>query len=487
MIWDGEFFPSAHINERGRRAASALRDLGVSEGGAVALLLRNEPVFFEAWSAAASTGAVVVPLNWHLRPDEIAHILDDCRAEVLVADTALLSSLEGVRVGRTVVTSGGEWEALVQQYAPIPTAVTPSAPALLYSSGTTGRPKGIRRLPRSAEAAAIYARVSQAVYGIEPGMCTVVAAPLYHSAPLYHATSAFTAGGTLVLQSRFDAAELLALIERYRVTNLLVVPTMLRRLLQLPAHERERHDLSSLRHVIMGAAPAPHDLKVEVIEWLGPILYEYYGATETGIVAACDSAEAIAHRGTVGRPVEGATVRIMDDSGLELPPGSVGNVYARNRGSADFVYENLPEERAAVERGGLIGCGDVGYVDADGYLYLLDRRNDMVISGGVNIYPAEVEAQLAAMRGVADSAVFGIPDDDYGEALAAVVVPLPGSRLTEAGVLAFLRRRLGGMKVPKSVEIRDRLPRDPNGKLMKRQLRAEYAEEADRSVQIPGA
>jgi long-chain acyl-CoA synthetase len=476
VIWEGSVIPTRHLFERGRRAASALQAMGVARGDSVALLVRNKPAFFEAWVAAAGLGAVAVPLNWHLRPVEITYILDDCRARVLIADLDLLEGLPDLGANRVVVATGHEWDRLVENADALDVEAAPTAPALLYSSGTTGLPKGIRRLPRSTEAAAIYARVSQHVYGIEAGMRTVVAAPLYHSAPLFHATAALAAGGTLVLQSRFDAAGLLGLVEQHRITNLLVVPTMLQRLLRLPAADRARHDLSSLRHVVTGAAPAAPELKREVIEWLGPVLHEYYGATETGIVTACDSQEAMAHPGTVGRPVDGAVVRIMDGDRGALPAGVVGDVYARNDGAADFTYENLPEERAAVELNGLIGCGDVGYLDRDGYLYLLDRRKDMVISGGVNIFPAEVEAHLAQMPGVADSAVFGIPDEDYGERLAAAVVPLDGAVLTEAAVLDFLAERLGRLKLPRVVQVTARLPRDPSGKLRKRELRAPYWE-----------
>lgn len=466
--------PADVVFDRGSRAAAGLRALGVRAGDSVAVLVRNDPVFFEAWAAAAGLGAVTVPLNWHLRADEIAYILADCRARVLVADPALLRRFDGAATGRLVVTTGREWDRLIGQSLPRARVPSPTAPTLLYTSGTTGLPKGIRRLPRSAEAAAIYGRISRLVYGIEPGMRTVVAAPLYHSAPLYHATAALMAGGTLVLQPHFDPAGLLELVERHQVTNLLVVPTMLRRLLQLPAAEREGRNLGSLRHVLTGAAPAAPDLKGDVIAWLGPILHEYYGATETGIVTACNSADALAHPGTVGRAVEGAVVKILDEDGQALGPHQPGDVFALNRGAADFVYENMPGERAAVEIGGLVGCGDVGFLDEEGYLYLLDRRKDMVISGGVNIFPAEVEAQLAQMPGVADCAVFGIPDEDYGEALAAAVLPLPGATFNEPEVIEFLAGRLGRLKVPKLVEIRNALPRDPNGKIMKRVLRAPF-------------
>jgi len=272
---------------------------------------------------------------------------------------------------------------------------------------------------------------------------------------------------------RFDPERLLELIQRHRLTNLLLVPTIFSRLLQLPSEVRGRYSLSSLKHVVHGAAPCPPELKRRLIEWLGEIVTEYYGCTESGIVTAVSSSEWLAHPGTVGRPVAGATVEIIDEDGRPLPAGASGDVYVRNRGAAEFTYQNLPDERAAIQLHELVTCGDVGYLDSEGYLFLLDRRKDMVISGGVNIYPAEVEAELLAMPGVTDCAVFGIPDSDYGEVLAALVT-VTTSGPTPAGIRAELERRLGTLKVPRLIEIRPALPRDLSGKILKRQLREPY-------------
>ncbi len=467
--------PTAEVLERGRRTAGALAALGVGPGATVALLVGSRPEFFEAWVGTVLLGAVAVPVNWHLRADEVAHVLNDCRAAALVADPQLLEPVRSVTGDRPVLELGDVWEAALAASAPIAGEVRPTAAALIYSSGTTGRPKGIRRLARTAEQAELYSDTLRRVYGVAPDVRTVVAAPLYHSAPLVHSTSALLAGGTLVLMPRFDAARLLELIERYQVNNLLMVPTMFARLLALPDEVRHRHDLGSLRHVVHGAAPCPPNVKRRMIEWWGPVIHEYYGCTESGIVTSCDSVEALRRPGTVGRPVPGATVVVLDEEGRTVPAGVPGEVFVRHRGAADFMYENLPEERAAVERGGLVSCGDIGYLDAEGYLYLVDRKRDMVISGGVNIFPAEIELVLHEIPGVEDAAVVGIPDPEYGEVLGAAVTPRPGARLNVGEIEAHLRARLGRLKLPRRIEVRAELPRDPSGKLLKRRLREEWS------------
>ena len=466
--------PIERILDRGRRGAAVLAAAGVRKGDAVALLIGNDPGFFEAWVATSVLGAVAVPVNWHLREDEVAHLIDDCRAAAVIGETEHMVRLAAAVAGRPRYELGRTWDAALAQARPAEGEITPGAATLIYSSGTTGRPKGIRRLPRSAAQAELYGATIRRVYGVVPGGSTVIVAPLYHSAPFVHATSSLLAGGTLVMMRRFDPAALLQLIERYRVTNLLMVPTMFVRLLALPDEVRHRHDLSSLRHVVHGAAPCPPEVKRRMIEWWGPIIHEYYGCTESGIVTACDSAEALERPGTVGRPVEGATVVVLGEDGHPVAPGIDGEVFVRHRGAADFTYQNLPAERAAVERDGLVTCGDIGHLDQDGYLFLVDRKRDLVISGGVNVFPAEVELVLLEMEGVEDAAVVGLPDEEYGEVLAAAVKPKDGATPSREAIVAHLRARLGRLKVPRLIEIRRDLPRDPSGKLMRRRLREEW-------------
>ena len=261
-----------------------------------------------------------------------------------------------------------------------------------------------------------------------------------------------------------------------------MVPTMFVRLLKLPEAVRRKYDVSSLRHVVHAAAPCPAEIKQAMIDWWGPVIYEFYGSTESGPVTFVSAAEALKKPGTIGRVAPGAEIKILDDAGRELPQGEVGEVYARITAYPDFTYHNLPERRLEIEREGLITSGDVGYFDEDGYLFLCDRKRDMVISGGVNIYPAEIEAALHAVPGVHDCAVFGIPDEEFGEALMAVVEPQPGARLDIAAIRAQLKTSLADYKVPKHVEIQANLPREDSGKIFKRRLRDPHWERAGRRI-----
>ena len=281
---------------------------------------------------------------------------------------------------------------------------------------------------------------------------------------------------------RFDPEEFLALIEKHSITQTQVVPTMFVRMLKLPQPDRTRHDLSSLRWVVHAAAPCPPQVKRGMIEWLGPVVAEYYGATESGAVVACTSEEWLAHPGTVGRPVDGARVRIYDDAGRPLPTGQVGEVYMRLDAIPDFTYHGKDAQRREIERDGLITCGDVGYLDDEGYLYPCDRKRDLVISGGVNIYPAEIEAVLIGLPGVQDCAVFGIPDDEFGESLAAIIAPMDGETPSAAEIRAGLSEHLAGYKIPRHIEFRGDLPREDSGKIFKRKLREPFWRDAGRSI-----
>jgi long-chain acyl-CoA synthetase len=281
---------------------------------------------------------------------------------------------------------------------------------------------------------------------------------------------------------RFDAEDFLRLVERRRVSVVQMVPTMFVRMLALPESVRSRYDLSSLRRVVHAAAPCPPDVKRAMIEWLGPIIDEYYGGTETGPVVFCTSEEWLEHPGTVGRPIRNASVKILDAGGNELPPGESGEVFMWLDVWPNFTYENDPEKRRSIERDGLVSCGDIGYLDRDGFLHLNDRRSDMVISGGVNIYPAEIEACLMSLPGVRDCAVFGIPDDEFGEAIAAYVEPLDGHPLSAEDVRGHVRATLASYKTPRIVELTRDLPREDSGKIFKRRLREPYWRGRERAI-----
>ena len=347
---------------------------------------------------------------------------------------------------------------------------------MIYTSGTTGMPKGVRRMPMQPEQAAASERVGAIAYGIKPreDQVVLINGPMYHSAPHSYGMMAFRNARTIVLQARFDAEELLALIERHRVTHIHMVPTMFVRLLRLPETVRQRYDLSSLRFVVHGAAPCPPEVKRAMIEWWGPVINEYFGSTETGIPVWHSAEEALRKPGTVGRAIEGGIVRIFREDGSLCGAGEVGEIYMRQTAVPDFDYHGKAQARAEAGRDGLVSVGDVGYLDEDGYLFLCDRKRDMVISGGVNIYPAEIENALIAMPGVRDCAVFGIPDDEFGERLCACVEPEPGAQLSATAVQAFLRERLANFKVPKEVQFLAALPREATGKIFKRKLRDPY-------------
>jgi long-chain acyl-CoA synthetase len=317
-------------------------------------------------------------------------------------------------------------------------------------------------------------RLRQGWFGLRPGLRTAIIGPLYHSVQLSYARAALSMDGDVFLTPRFDAEELLRLIERERLTHLQLVPIMMVRLLRLPPETRARYDVSSLEFVVHGAAPCPRDVKRQMIEWWGPILHEHYGTTEVGMIARCSSQEWLEREGTVGRPYEGRVVRIYDGDGNVAPAGVEGEVYVSLGELADFTYQNADAERAMVERDGLITNGDIGYLDEAGYLYLCDRKRDMVISGGVNIYPAEVEAVLVSHPSVLDCAVFGVPHPEFGESVMAVVQPRPGAVLTVEDLRALAESRLSSYKVPRAFELREALPRDDSGKIFKRALRDPY-------------
>ncbi len=320
------------------------------------------------------------------------------------------------------------------------------------------------------------------VFKLAPGERTVIPAPMYHTAPNVYALSSAIRGMDMTIMTSFDAEEFLRIVAARRVTVVQMVPTMFVRLLALPPQVIARYDLSSLRCIVHAAAPCPPEVKRAMIEWLGPIVAEYYGGTETGPVTFATSEEWLAHPGTVGRPVAQATVKVLDADGRQLPADESGEVFMRLEVLSDFTYEGDEQKRRGVERDGLVSCGDIGYLDAEGYLFLNDRRSDMVISGGVNVYPAEIEACLLSLPGVRDCAVFGIPDDEFGEALAAHVELHDGARLTAEHVRAHVRAHLAAYKTPSVVQFSDSLPREDSGKIFKRRLREPYWSGRDRRI-----
>jgi long-chain acyl-CoA synthetase len=337
-------------------------------------------------------------------------------------------------------------------------------------------------MPASNEQRALAAQLYRGALGIDPRMRALISAPLYHSAPNLYAMQALLNGELLALEPRFDAEATLALIERHRISNLYLVPTMYVRLLRLPPEVRRRYDVSSVRFIASTGSPCAPDVKRAMIDWLGPVITETYASSETGHITFIGSREWLERPGSVGRPLGTGVVKILDDAGRELGPGVIGLIYCRQPAYPDFTYTNNPAARTALERDGLWSVGDMGYLDRDGYLYVADRKSDMVISGGVNIYPAEIEAVLMTLPGVADCAVFGIPDPEFGEGLAAAVQVRDGEALTADEVQSFLRQRIANYKVPRVVSFHATLPREDSGKIFKRLLREPYWAAAGRRI-----
>ncbi len=492
------------ILTNGRKAATGLASLGVSEGDCVALLLRNDFVFFEAQQAAAALGAYSIPINWHSAPDEVLYVLRDARPKALVAHADLLVAVrhllpKGLIVlvaqtpaeiarayklpdGPCATASGdGAWAPWLSGFEPWTGAPKPTRATMIYTSGTTGNPKGVRRAAAKPEQAAAYVQMIARVYGLTPGVRALVAGPLYHSSPNAYGRQALPNADVLVMQSKFDAEAALALIEKHRITNAVMVPTMFIRMLKLPQEVRSLYDVSSLKWVTHTGAPCPAEIKRQLMEWWGPVVYETYGGTEVGTATLATPQDAISHPGSVGVPTPGTKIAFYAEDGRRLPEGETGEIYMRVPAYADFTYLNDPEKRKRVERDGLISVGDVGYLD-DRHLYLCDRRSDMVISAGTNIYPAEIENALVQCPGVQDCAVFGIPDAEFGESLAAAVEAVPGAEISAETIREFLGRHIARFKIPKRIDFHDSLPRHDSGKIFKRKLREPFWQDAGRTI-----
>lgn len=494
---DGRVVTYGELAAEADRIGRGLQALGLAPGDTVAMLLPNSADLLAAEFATLETGLYSVPLNWHLTAAEIAYILRDSGARAFVAhgrfaEVAAAAAAEaGVPTDGCFAVAGG-----VPGFRPLadlgagaserPTARTLGA-LMVYTSGTSGRPKGVRR-PLTGADPDIVPPVSQwffGLFGLEPfdSHVHLCCSPLYHTAVMNFAVISLQLGHPVVLMDRWDPHEMLQLIERHRVTHSHMVPTQFRRLLALPEKVRTAYDLSSMRVMIHGAAPCPHEVKRRMLDWWGPVVVEYYAASEGGgtLITAEDW---LARPGSVGQAWPGSQVRVLDADGTDAPTGEPGTVYLQ-MGETTFEYLGDAEKTRQSWRGRMFTVGDIGYLDDDGYLYLCDRKSDMIITGGVNVYPAEIEGELAAHPAVADVAVFGIPHDEWGEEIKAVVQPelgvTAGPELT-GELLEFLTGRLARFKLPRSVDYVEELPRDPNGKLYKRILRDPYWAAQQRSI-----
>ncbi|GHF58827.1 acyl-CoA synthetase [Streptomyces mashuensis] len=492
---DGEQWTAGRLHAAANRLVHGLRAAGLTEGDAFATVLPNGAAFLTAHLAATQAGLYLVPVNHHLLAPEIAWILADSGARLLIAherwagtardaaDQACLPASGCYAVGD--VPGFRPYEALLDGQPDTPPADRTLGWVMNYTSGTTGRPRGVRRPLTGRPPEATHLGGFLGFFGIEPFGDNVhlVCSPLYHTAVLQFAAASLHLGHRLVVMDKWTPEEMLRLVATHRCTTTHMVPTQFRRLLALPPEVRRAYDVSSLRHALHGAAPCPEHVKRAMIEWWGPCVEEYYAASEGGGTFAT-AREWLARPGTVGRPWPISEVTVLDDDGKPLPPGVTGTVHLR-MSTGGFVYHNDTAKTERARHGDFFTVGDLGYLDEDGYLYLRDRKIDLIISGGVNVYPAEVESVLLAHPGVADAAVFGVPDDDWGEEVKAVVEPAPGHEpgpALAAAVLGHCARHLAGYKRPRSVDFVAELPRDPNGKLYKRRLRDPYWEGHDRPV-----
>ena len=485
----------AELDRAINRAINLLRSVDLGPEHRLAVFAENSAETVIAYMAAALAGASAVPVNFHLTPDELAYILEDSASTLLLvgpetAERAVLAAeaVSNIPGGPLITVMGWRcpehpavvsWEhSLAQASAKPPPTDLPPLPHLFYTSGTTGRPKGVEAPPGLYKGGATVAEYAASCATPNAAIGThLVVGPMYHAGP-FAATRNLIGGAPVVVMGRFDAEATLEAIDRYRVRGVFMVPTHFSRLLALPAQVRERYRTDSLVSVTHSGAPCPVSVKRAIIDWLGPIVYEGYGSTEVGGSCHINSGDWLAHPGSVGRPVPPFEVLIIDEGGNELPPGREGRVYFADGSGRGIRYRNAPEKTAAAHlRPGVFTLGEIGYSDEDGFLYLTDRFSDMVVSGGVNIYPAEAEQVLVEHPGVADVACIGVPDEEMGEQLIALVVPTdPGHPPSEAEVTAFCRNRIAHYKCPRSIDFvsEELLGRSAMGKINKQALRAPY-------------
>ncbi|HEV8614168.1 MAG TPA: AMP-binding protein [Methylomirabilota bacterium] len=472
------------------RLAHSLARLGLGAGEHVVVYAHNSLEYLIAGAAVRAIGGIPVPMNHRLTADEVVHILDNADAAAVFLSEEFLPMADRVRARvpqvRHWIAIGGErrewavpFDELVAAGDPAITAAEGLGGSMIYTAGTTGKPKGALR--RASDPASVVPRL-QELDALDPDHVHLVAGPLYHSAPGGFALYAHMVGNTVVVMERFDPQEALRLIELHRCTSTFMAPTLLKRIVDLPAAVRARYDVSSMRSLVMAAAPCPMRVKEDVLAYFGPVLYEFYGSTELGVNTVLRPEDMLRKPGSCGRAASGLELAILDDAGQPCPVGTPGELVVRRYGGVFDGYYKNDAATKETQHGDWLSVGDVAWMDTEGFVYICDRKRDMIISGGVNIYPAEIEDALHRHPGIQDAAVFGVPDSEWGERVHAAVQCRPGTTLTPAEVIEFCRARLAGYKVPREVSFHADFPRDSAGKLVKRTLREPYW--AGRAVRV---
>lgn len=488
MAATGQTFSYLDLEQGSNRLAHLFRSLGLNRGDHIAILLENHPLFLQICVAAQRSGLYFTAISYRLQRDEVAYIVNDCGAKVFITSRDRQSVVEALladlpHLGQAYMLDGispgfESLESAIETQPTTPIADESIGTSMLYSSGTTGRPKGVfRQLPEGQWGAEDSAALFRALYGATDESVYLSPAPLYHAAPLTFSMGFLLGGMTVVVMEHFDAEAALKTIQTYRATHSQWVPTMFIRMLKLDQETRLSYDVSSLQCAIHAAAPCPVPVKEQMIEWWGPVIFEYYAGSEGNGFVAITSEEWLAHKGSVGRGLT-AVLHICDEEGNEVPVGESGTIYFE--GGGEFEYHNDPQKTAESRHPkGWSTLGDIGYLDEEGYLYLTDRKSFMIISGGVNIYPQETENLLVTHPKVMDVAVFGVPNEDFGEEVKAVVQPIhwedAGPEL-EAELIDFCRDHISHIKCPKTIDFEQELPRHPTGKLYKRLLKDRYWE-----------
>lgn len=491
LLCEGQALDPAQQQERGLRLAQGLVQLGLQPGDVLAVLLKNCLQYADVVHACRLAGVVYCPINWHFTASEIAYLLEDSGAKALLSSQDLLDALQPALqtpIPRLVIdaASGGcDYETWLAEQPLYDGPLVAPRGHMAYTSGTTGRPKGVVRdtfpIEELAQRQAVNRKLVETAYGLRHGARTLLTAPIYHSAPSLYFQNALMLSECVVLTSRFDPEQFLQLVQTHRIDTAYMVPIMYVRLLCLPAQVRQRYDISSLRFIASTGSPCAPEVKKAMIEWMGPIIHETYASSEAGLVTFMHAQDALSRPGSAGRPLLEAKVRILDKARQPVPVGEVGLIYVRQPAYADFTYRGNEAARRAIAFDDLITLGDMGYLDEEGFLYVCDRDSDLVISGGVNIYPAEIENELLKHPQVSDCAVIGVPDPEYGEKLLALVETAGEPDELQKALPQWLKGRLAAYKLPRGFVFQT-LPRDDNGKIAKRKLRDAYWGSSQRKV-----